>query len=88
MLITPIPFDIDAADHLALLGTLTYPQGREVGYWKYDMLIAACAATCDAEVLISLDSDYKNSPMAAVLGTLPVRTPEYYEEAQTRFSGV
>ena len=83
--IIPVPFDIDAADHLARLGKLTYPKHKEVGYWKYDMLIAACAAHSGAEVLVSIDSDFLKQPLSLVLDGLNVVGPEEFVEPQGSF---
>jgi hypothetical protein len=80
--IIPVPFDVDAADHLAKLGALTYPKGKEVGYWKYDMLIAACAAMSGAEFLISIDGDYLVDPLTKVLDGLRVLGPEDFLDPQ------
>lgn len=81
-LVIPIPFDVDAADHLAKFGALTYPAHKEVGYWKYDMLIAACAANSGAEFMISIDGDYLNDPLAKVLDGLRVVGPEMFLDPQ------
>lgn len=79
--ITVVPFDDECADLLLDRGCLmTFGDGRSKGYWKYDVMIAACAIVAHASYIVSCDSDFLK--IAEKIG-LPVLAPEALMERKT-----
>lgn len=78
-----VPFDDECADLLVSKGCLmTFGDGRSKGYWKYDVMIAACALAAGARAIVSCDSDFLK--IAERMG-LQVLAPEAVADRQTAF---
>ncbi len=75
--VVTVPFDDEAAERLVQSGLVqTKPAGYPKGYWKMDIMIAACVAAAGVTDIVGIDVDYEK-----IVGPLGLRwrRPEHYQ---------
>lgn len=83
--IAVVPFDEECARVLAARGNMTFSDGRAKGYWKYDMMIAACIEVFKPTAFVTIDPDFIKPVIKAICPSARIARPSEFSPSQTSF---